>query len=172
MAFCRKNSPGNELKEIYDINFIQAAAWLLPKKTLLDIGGFDPVFFHYGEDDNYCQRVLYHNFKIGVVPNSFIRHDGTVKSPSQVLPFSEQYFKDYYLTILFKYCNINTEFTNIQVKKEKKKIYKRILLSLIQLNFKNCLGFYKKVQLFENSVINIKESRKINMQYKANYLND
>lgn len=162
----------HKLKEVYDINFIQAAAWLLPKKSLLNIGGFDPVFFHYGEDDNYCHRILYHNFKIGVVPDSFIRHDGTVKLPSQVLPFSEQYFKDYHLSILFKYCNINIEFTNIQIRKEKKKIYKSIVLSLIKLNFKKCLGFYKKLKLFEDSVINIKESRKINMQYKANYLYD
>lgn len=62
-------------KEIYEAEFICAAAWLLPKKTLKLIGGFSPAFFHYGEDDNYCHRVHYYNMKIGVVPNTYIYHD-------------------------------------------------------------------------------------------------
>ncbi len=50
------------IKDVYDFNFISAAAWLLPINTLKMIGGFDPIFFHYGEDENYCQRIKYHNY--------------------------------------------------------------------------------------------------------------
>jgi GT2 family glycosyltransferase len=163
---------GNQLKEIYDINFIQAAAWLMPKKTLLEIGGFDPVFFHYGEDDNYCHRLLYHNFKIGVVANTFIRHDSREKPFNQEKPFSEKYLKNYNLSLLVKYCNINIVFTNLQIRKEKKKIYKAILVSVIKLNLSTFLGHLKKLRLLNSNIIKIIASRKINKKIRSNYLYD
>src|SRR5690606_10797046 len=46
-----------------------------PRNTLRVVGGFNPTFFHYGEDDNYCQRVKYFDLKIGVVPSAIIYHD-------------------------------------------------------------------------------------------------
>lgn len=63
------------LRDVYDVPFVNAAGWLLSRNLLDTIGGFDPLFYHYGEDDNYCQRALYHNFKIGIVPISFLLHD-------------------------------------------------------------------------------------------------
>ncbi len=65
----------NRLAGIYEVPFVNAACWFLPRKTLETIGGFDPIFFHYGEDENYCQRLLYHGIKIGVVSNCYVRHD-------------------------------------------------------------------------------------------------
>lgn len=57
------------------VAFVNAAAWLLPRATIEKVGGFDPFFFHYGEDNNYCDRVLCHGLKIIVVPDSIICHD-------------------------------------------------------------------------------------------------
>ena len=65
----------NKTKEVYETNFVSAAAWLLSRKCIQTVGFFDSVFFHYGEDDNYAQRVLYHKFKIGIVPESRAVHD-------------------------------------------------------------------------------------------------
>ena len=62
-------------KEIYPVAEINAAAWLLPRKTLETIGGFDPIFLHYGEDWNYLSRVLYHNMKVGLAPDVKVVHD-------------------------------------------------------------------------------------------------
>lgn len=62
-------------KEIYSVREMNAAAWLLPRRTLEIVGGFDPIFLHYGEDWNYMSRVLYHNMKIGLVPSVIIVHD-------------------------------------------------------------------------------------------------
>lgn len=61
--------------DIYETNFVNAAAWLLPRKTLEVVGGFDPLFKHYEEDDNYLNRVMYHKYKIGVCPSVWIVHD-------------------------------------------------------------------------------------------------
>lgn len=61
--------------DLYEVGFVNAAAWLISKKCLEMVGGFNPSFFHYGEDDNYIQRVKYYNLKVGVLANTFIRHD-------------------------------------------------------------------------------------------------
>lgn len=69
--------------EIYSVGEVNAAAWLLPRKTLETIGGFDPIFLHYGEDWNYLSRVLYHEMKVGVAPALKVVHDckESVKRP-------------------------------------------------------------------------------------------
>lgn len=61
--------------EVYPVAEINAAAWLLPRKTLEIVGGFDPVFLHYGEDWNYLSRVLYHKLKVGLTPHIHVVHD-------------------------------------------------------------------------------------------------
>ncbi|WP_434980318.1 glycosyltransferase family 2 protein [Daejeonia sp. YH14] len=61
--------------KIYESKFINAAAWLISRKCLEEVGGFNPTFYHYGEDVNYIHRLHYKNFKIGVLPTSFIYHD-------------------------------------------------------------------------------------------------
>lgn len=63
-------------KKIYAVPFVNAAAWLISRKCLKTVGGFDTnLFKHYGEDDNFCNRALYHNFKIGICPNAKAWHD-------------------------------------------------------------------------------------------------
>lgn len=69
------------LMDVYTTRYVNAAAWLLPRKTLEDVGGFDPVFLHYGEDDNYMHRVIYHKMKIGICPNCKVVHDTERRVP-------------------------------------------------------------------------------------------
>lgn len=64
-----------QVKEFYQVPFINAAAWLLPKNTIKKVGFFDELFYHYGEDENYCQRLNNHDLKIVFSPNSRIYHD-------------------------------------------------------------------------------------------------
>ncbi len=59
----------------YPLKFVCAAAWLITRRCLEVCGGFSPLFFHYGEDDDYCARVLHHGFRIGVLPSARIHHD-------------------------------------------------------------------------------------------------
>lgn len=107
----------NKIKQIYPVNFINAAAWLITKKCVEIVGGFSPTFYHYGEDDNYCHRVLWHQLKIGVTSCCSIYHDrenriehSTIKEKWNKLvrsfvlyysnPFSEKRIVGLYLTLL------------------------------------------------------------------------
>ncbi|HET8810421.1 MAG TPA: glycosyltransferase family 2 protein [Flavobacteriaceae bacterium] len=65
--------------KIDEVPFVNAAAWLVPKKVVEKVGFFELLFSHYGEDRNYADRVLFHGFKIGVVKNAKICHDRIIK---------------------------------------------------------------------------------------------
>lgn len=64
-----------KIKDVYFTECVPAAGWLLPKSTIETVGGFNPMFFHYGEDINYAQRVKYHKLKVGIVPVARMIHD-------------------------------------------------------------------------------------------------
>jgi GT2 family glycosyltransferase len=92
----------NRLKDLYEVQYVCAASWLMPVNTLKTIGGFDPLFYHNGEDDNYMQRVHYHGMKVGICPTVNMCHDcgGRPKDYNAVTLDWRKY-------LLIQYCNIN-----------------------------------------------------------------
>ena len=63
------------VKEVYPVVYVNATAWLLSRKTLETVGGFDPIYFHYEEDDDYLNRVRYHKLGVGLCLQARIVHD-------------------------------------------------------------------------------------------------
>ena len=103
-----------QLAEYYEVDFVNAAAWLLSRECIEKIGLFDPLFYHYGEDVNYCQRLNYFNYKLAIVPNSKIYHDRgdriikkdnsqNFKFRSLLLELSDPNKTDIYIAKRFKY---------------------------------------------------------------------
>ncbi len=84
-------------------DFVNAAAWLVTASTLQRAGGFDPIFFHYGEDDNYAQRVRYWDMGIGVFTGARIRHDRESRSGAVTL---SQQMKKEWVRILIWACDV------------------------------------------------------------------
>lgn len=62
-------------KDFLTVPFVNAAAWLITRSFLTHVGGFDPLFSHYGEDRDLCCRASYHGYKIGIVLTANIFHD-------------------------------------------------------------------------------------------------
>lgn len=65
----------HNLSDVYEVNFVMAAHWLISRQCLEKVGGFSPTFPHYGEDDNYLQRCQYWGMKVGIVPSAKAVHD-------------------------------------------------------------------------------------------------
>lgn len=63
-----------EPQQVYSANFMPAAAVLMRREMLFDVGGFDPLFYMYGEDDDLCRRINAMGWKIGVVPAARVHH--------------------------------------------------------------------------------------------------
>jgi len=85
----------NPEPDCYNSKYINAASWLITKNCLETVGGFDTIMFkHRGEDNNYCQRVLYHNLKIAIITSTTICHDREFRQdkPSDIkITFSVTY---------------------------------------------------------------------------------
>lgn len=69
-------------KTLYNTGFVNAAAWMISRETINTVGGFDPLFFMYGEDQDYCRRMVFHGLKIGVCTDSIVIHTRQSKARS------------------------------------------------------------------------------------------
>ncbi|MEP3836602.1 MAG: glycosyltransferase family 2 protein [Algibacter sp.] len=156
--------------KVLDVFFINAAAWLVSKACLSKVGGFDPMFFHYGEDENYCQRARFHNIKIGVINSTFISHDREERESKPKIKFTDRYYTAYKKFIGLKYANINMPFKQKEYRTEFFKALKNIVKSLVKLNFKEVKGYYKKLSLAKQTKKEILNSRFINKSKGFHYI--
>ena len=66
---------GKETKDIYPTNDVMAAHWMIRTESLKKVGGFMPLFQHYGEDGNLIHRMKYFGWEVGISPNCIGYHD-------------------------------------------------------------------------------------------------
>lgn len=155
-----------ELKNIYEVEMINAAAWFIPKKTFDIVGGFDPMFFLYGEDDNFCQRILYHNLKIGITPNTAIKHDSENNNTINYDKGSQKYYNKFLNRIRVKYGNVNSEDYK-EISKLKTHFFKEAIVSLIKFNFQEYKINKTKIKLIDEKAIkaSVLNNRKVGKKY-------
>lgn len=158
----------NFSKNIYETKFINAAAWLIPRDVFYKVGGFDPIFFLYGEDDNYSQRVLYHGYKIGIMPNATIFHDSKNFSHKLNSPGCENYYNQFLNKVYIKYANINADDYK-KTLKLKWYLVKIALFKLLTYQLKESKIYFEKYRRINYKLI--KNSVLINRNSKPNYLN-
>lgn len=64
-------SPNSNLAKC---KFVNAAFWFIPMPIIKKVGGFDPIFFLYGEDANFAERVNQLGFSIVVDKQAIVYH--------------------------------------------------------------------------------------------------
>lgn len=157
-------------KKPCDVPFVNAAAWLLPISTISTIGGFDPIFFHYGEDNNYCQRVLYHKLKIGVVTNTYVKHDRINKGLNPNISLNEALKKrEKQLKVLW--ADI-TEDRLFEASKRKKKLFRKLMSALAKFNFKAVKHRWAEINLINRIIPEIKLSKQKNKTIGRHYIDE
>lgn len=160
----------NKLREVYDVPFVNAAAWLISKGCLEKVGGFDPLFFHYSEDNNYCQRVAYHGFKIGVIPKSYIIHDRKEGKPQKIKPYSTKFYEWKERLYKSNLANVNNdnpqELYNIEINRLKISLTK----ALIKLDFKTFKGLIIQRKNLKALMPEILKSYKTNKIEQSHYI--
>ena len=60
---------------VVEVPFVMAAHWLVSRRAIETVGGFSPAFKQYGEDDNWIDRLHWHQLLCGVVPAASAVHD-------------------------------------------------------------------------------------------------
>jgi len=123
-------------KNVYITPFVNAACWLLPLTTINKVGGFDPLYPHYGEDDDYINRVKNKTMKIGICPELKVFHDREfrtknkewnklvntsfikllvdLKNNNKSLPSKRHYFKLFTLHLIKSLASKNKKLHKVQ----------------------------------------------------------
>ncbi|SFD02542.1 glycosyltransferase family 2 protein [Algibacter pectinivorans] len=154
------------LSKIYEVPFVNAASWLIPKETLLKVGGFDPIFFHYGEDDNYCQRLRYHRLKVGIVPHVFVMHDREFENKgfqTKTLKYKEWMYK-------LNWANLNLKNHSSHINKRIREIKNTRLNYLLKFNLRNVKRCNEELQLIYRISDSITQSRITNKTIGKHYI--
>lgn len=154
----------NTLKEVYASKYINAAAWLMTRKTLENVGGFDPIFFLYGEDDNYLQRMEYHGVKLGLVPRTQIIHDHQESENSKTKKYRSYRAEQ---CKLVDYTNILKPFS---VKKYTIYLYRKWILKFLRADKKEIKRIYNEIVFFKRYKQQVLRSRNINKQKGLSWL--
>jgi len=146
-----------QLRGLYAVRFINAAAWLMSDTCIDTVGGFNTILYsHYGEDEDYCNRLAFHHLKIGFVPKAELVHFRSNKmTPDSIMA---------YKWILLRQ---RVELSDVsRSEKEIRHLYKKYILSislvflksLAILNFPKINLLYKE---WKNGNIFIKSKLKL-----------
>lgn len=87
-------------KNLIKAPFINAAMWYIPIEVVKEIGGFSPLFYHYGEDKDYVNRLAYHSYQVGFVPTIQGYHDREYRPVTR-----EVFLRTEYVYHLSEYAN-------------------------------------------------------------------
>ncbi len=163
------NNPADD--KIYEVPFVNAAAWFVKEVCIRKIGGFDfGLFFHYGEDENYCLRVLYNHKRIGIITNTSIIHFRS----------NEVTKRDEVHDLKQVLLSAKVAMSNIMISdKQAYGLYNNHIYKVILVFLKSIILFkWQKTRFLFNELLNgniffknrLKNSRKINSQEGLNHL--
>lgn len=148
----------NRLKSEYLTKTVNAAAWLVSAECLRKVGGFDTLLFmHYGEDDNYCQRIEYHGFKLIINTQARIHHDR--ENRGEESEYRDAIWKEINADLHEKVNLGNINDINVNMDNLIKILQSKYIKNLFFLRIKKVKYIKQKIRLYNQ----IDKSRKINM---------
>jgi GT2 family glycosyltransferase len=68
--------------EQWEVNTLYGATLMLPATSIKKIGGFDPLYFAYGEEEDFCRRIKYFGLRLVVTAKAPVIHLRTKESVS------------------------------------------------------------------------------------------
>ena len=155
---------------VYPIDFINAAGWLISRNCLEMAGGFDPLFFHYGEDRNYCQRVNYHGLVIGIVTAVSLRHDREDRKVVPIKKYSDSYYSEYERYAKVAWGDIAlTDFTE-RYDNKLKYLFRKAVKYFLRFQFAKGNDAIKKRSILRRLKPALIKSRQLNVRQYSSYL--
>jgi hypothetical protein len=64
----------NVFPKVFETRWLYGAALMLPVPTVERVGGFDPLFFAYGEEIDLCRRIRLHGLTLAVTAQAPVVH--------------------------------------------------------------------------------------------------
>jgi len=150
---------------LYRTDFVNAAAWLISRKCIAAVGGFNPSFLHYGEDENYVQRAELHGFKTGICTTTTIRHDREQRKRSLHYK-DDRYAYKRSLTTKMSYPHLAFKYN-----KERKRLYSELFKSALTLNGSRFTKWKNRLVIFRSmDVALLEKNRKQSLKREPSFL--
>ena len=130
----------NQRREIYQTNFIQAASWMIRVDVIKRVGLFNPLFFHYGEDNEYLNRLKYHGFKVGILTNCKIVHLSNPLNLSHKKNYNAYHQNRVFNNWLVNQLDINSQNDKVLLLKSVTPLVRGFFLTLFTLRFTEAYG--------------------------------
>ena len=113
-----ENYDFNERKEIYEVDYLMGACWLLRKDIVDKVGMLDEKIFYAPEDVDYCARIWQNGYKVVFCQNANIIHEWQRISKKKIISkMNFEHIKG--LAYFFKkYGYINNPRGKIKITKE------------------------------------------------------
>lgn len=161
-----------EKKAYYEIRFVNAAHWCIPRGIIEKVGGFNPYFFHGAEDYEYVNRITYFGLKILVCSQSKVVHD-TVQSFYKEEPKNkEELLQNKRLSMIMqretKYLDLNYPY---DTKREKKALFSFALKMGAKGNRSEYKFYMEQYKYFSEKFNEIETARKTAMTAQHPFLN-
>jgi GT2 family glycosyltransferase len=147
---------------LYEVPFAQAASWIIKKDTIEKIGLFNPLFFHYGEDNDYLNRLKYHGYKLGVITNKRIVHLANPLNMNHQKNYNQYHRNRVFNQWLIKHLDINVKFDFVSWLNSLIPYGRELILSLLKLSFLRSFRICKLLFRMLKVSINIKSNRNMN----------
>lgn len=173
-SYLKENNINSDIigdDKLVNMKFINAALWLISVENLKKIGGFNPTFFHYGEDVEFVNRMNFLEMKTFVLLNSKAYHfrDYNIKSvranSSKKVHFGPWHIKYYILLSNINYSLFRCILLSFRL------FVVSLIKHLAQLNF-NSLKW--DIKIFYDVMKNIRivlKNRKISKNVIIPFLN-
>lgn len=123
-----------------------------------------PLFYHYGEDKDYVNRLHFHQYKIGYIPTVYGCHDREFRKVS-----FEGFLRAERVYLLSEYANINYHFTQAFAYGILAGI-KKLTIALLKGNIKYAKGYASTVFSLLKQSKAVIQVRKQTKQIHASYL--
>ena len=130
----------NQRREIYHTNFIQAASWMIRVDVIKRVGLFNPLFFHYGEDNEYLHRLKYHGFKVGVIVNCSVVHLSNPLNITHLRNYDVYHRNRVFSSWLVQQMDINLDTDKMVLIKSVLPHLRGLLLAIISMRFTQAYG--------------------------------
>lgn len=106
MKYIKDSLLSSKCADVYPCSFVNAAIWLLTRDCLMKVGGFNPIFFHNGEDVDYVNRLHYKGLYVGVCPSSKALH---ARENRIIKNERKDYFRHKYILTILELINPNID---------------------------------------------------------------
>ena len=151
--------------DVYDIELAPAAVWLMKADAIREVGGFESLFFMYGEDNDLWERFKRRGWKAGIFPTitAYHHHDPSAwKQPGKRILYT---YSEFVLELKNPQNKFFPALFKIVIKNAFMMGYSLLTLNMVQLKI---LWFSNSKLMF--NLLSIYKHRKMSITHKSPFL--